>query len=347
MPVGAIIAAISGAASLASGLISNAGQRRAAEQQAYLGSIQQNQGQQMAEDAIKKMKALDITDNQFQISQETRDLADAQQKQFAESQKRIIENQNANVQQAIANYQGDPVRMQSALTRMIPELSAQTGNLDLELAARATDADKSIADLSEKYGQMNVQTAIAQEQYNADLFNQLYGDMRREGSAAAGMGFGAQAEGLISGAGAGARAADTGIATGINTATLLTNMAEAGLFEKEKGGVLKKTTEMKGGGLMDQIMVTGGEFDHDTNKKALIDEETGEKEAELTGDEVVLNPEQTQDTMGAVRQLLQYLESLEQIPPELEDVAQKLSFFKEPQFDVMNGEEDEMIQEEV
>jgi len=339
MPVGAIIAAISGAASLASGLISNAGQRRAAEQQAYLGSIQQNQGQQMAEDAIKKMKALDITDNQFQISQETRDLADAQQKQFAESQKRIIENQNANVQQAIANYQGDPVRMQSALTRMIPELSAQTGNLDLELAARATDADKTISDLSEKYGQMNVQTAIAQEQYNADLFNQLYGDMRREGSAAAGMGFGAQAEGLISGAGAGARAADTGIATGINVATLLSNM--------EAGGDLKKMTEMKGGGLMDQIMVTGGEFDHDTNKKALIDEETGEKEAELTGDEVVLNPEQTQDTMGAVRQLLQYLESLEQIPPELEDVAQKLSFFKEPQFDVMNGEEDEMIQEEV
>lgn len=317
----------------------------------------------MAEDAIKKMKALDITDNQFQISQETRDAADAQQKQFAESQKRIIENQNANVQQIIANYQGDPVRMQSNLVRVLPELSAQTGNLDLELAARAADADKSIADLSEKYGQMNIQTAIAQEQYNTDLFNQLYGDMRREGSAAAGMGFGAQAEGLISEAGAGARAADTGVATGINIGNMLANMAQSGVFDgvgqggggggegggasSEKGGDLKKMTEMKGGGLMDQIMVTGGEFDHDTNKKALVDEETGEKEAELTGEEVVLNPEQTQDTMGAVRQLLQYLESLEQIPPELEDVAQKLSFFKEPQFDVMNGEEDEMIQEEV
>lgn len=335
---------------MASGLISNAGQRRAAEQQAYLGSIQQNQGQQMAEDAIKKMKALDITDNQFQISQETRDLADAQQKQFAESQKRIIENQNANVQQAIANYQGDPVRMQSALTRMIPELSAQTGNLDLELAARATDADKSIADLSEKYGQMNVQTAIAQEQYNADLFNQLYGDMRREGSAAAGMGFGAQAEGLISGAGAGARAADTAVATGINTGTMLANLFESGAFDgasSEKGGDLKKMTEMKGGGLMDQIMVTGGEFDHATNKKALVDEETGVKEAELTGEEVVLNPEQTEETMGAVKKFFKYLKTLKEIPSELEDVAQKLSFFKEPQFDVMNGEEDEMIQEEV
>lgn len=40
---------------------------------------------------------------------------------------------------------------------------------------------------------------------------------------------------------------------------------------------------------------TGGEFNHDTNKKALIDEESGEKEAELTGDETmfVFNPKQT------------------------------------------------------
>lgn len=40
---------------------------------------------------------------------------------------------------------------------------------------------------------------------------------------------------------------------------------------------------------------TGGEFSHATNKKALIDEESGEKEAELTGNETmfVFNPKQT------------------------------------------------------
>ena len=40
---------------------------------------------------------------------------------------------------------------------------------------------------------------------------------------------------------------------------------------------------------------TGGVFDHQTNKKALIDEESGEKEAELTGNETmfVFNPKQT------------------------------------------------------
>lgn len=36
----------------------------------------------------------------------------------------------------------------------------------------------------------------------------------------------------------------------------------------------------------------GGEFNHDTNKKAIIDEETGVKEAEATGGEYILNPEQ-------------------------------------------------------
>lgn len=39
--------------------------------------------------------------------------------------------------------------------------------------------------------------------------------------------------------------------------------------------------------------VTEGEFDHGTNKKAVIDEESGEKEAELTGGEFVFNPKQT------------------------------------------------------
>ena len=39
--------------------------------------------------------------------------------------------------------------------------------------------------------------------------------------------------------------------------------------------------------------VTEGEFNHGTNKKAVVDEESGEKEAELTGGEFVFNPKQT------------------------------------------------------
>jgi hypothetical protein len=71
------------------------------------------------------------------------------------------------------------------------------------------------------------------------------------------------------------------------------------------------TNSMESGGQYEfadkggEVHMTKGEFDHSTNKKALIDEETGEKEAELTGDEamvrdgenvLVFNPEQ-QDTI--------------------------------------------------
>ena len=54
----------------------------------------------------------------------------------------------------------------------------------------------------------------------------------------------------------------------------------------EEGGKYKFRD---GGG----VMVTDGEFDHDTNKKAIVDEETGVKEGEMTGQEaLVFNDEQ-------------------------------------------------------
>jgi len=58
-----------------------------------------------------------------------------------------------------------------------------------------------------------------------------------------------------------------------------------------------------------EVHVTKGEFSHKTNKKALVDEETGEKEAELTGDEamvrdgdnvLVFNPNQQSTIEGLV-----------------------------------------------
>lgn len=62
---------------------------------------------------------------------------------------------------------------------------------------------------------------------------------------------------------------------------------EADQFQIDPITGLPRTFEK--GGMMKPPMKTKGEFDHDTNKKALVDEETGEKEAELSGDEVVFN----------------------------------------------------------
>ena len=76
----------------------------------------------------------------------------------------------------------------------------------------------------------------------------------------------------------------------------------ASAFPFKKGGQYKFSN--KGG----EVHMTEGEFSHKTNKKALVDEETGVKEAELTGDEamvrdgenvLVFNPNQ-QNTIEAL-----------------------------------------------
>tara|TARA_R100001440_G_scaffold16880_3_gene28591 strand:+ start:992 stop:2131 length:1140 start_codon:yes stop_codon:yes gene_type:complete len=75
----------------------------------------------------------------------------------------------------------------------------------------------------------------------------------------------------------------------------------------------------QGGYIGEQGGVTEGEFSHDTNKKAVIDEESGEKEGELTGGEVVFNPEQTDNIEGLVENrdaegLLKYMTMLFSLP---------------------------------
>ena len=61
------------------------------------------------------------------------------------------------------------------------------------------------------------------------------------------------------------------------------------------GGLLSDLEGMAINAQGGKVGKTGGVFDHKTNKKALIDEESGEKEAELTGDETmfVFNPKQS------------------------------------------------------
>ena len=60
---------------------------------------------------------------------------------------------------------------------------------------------------------------------------------------------------------------------------------------------------------------TEGEFNHDTNKKAVIDEEDGTKEAELTGGELVFNPKQANTMEKLIKEnnpkgLLRFLKNL-------------------------------------
>ena len=89
-------------------------------------------------------------------------------------------------------------------------------------------------------------------------------------------------------------AAPAATSSGMQTATALATLLKDYDPEnpsKEYGGRIKAEAGMRY--MADQGFKTEGEFNHDTNKKAVIDEENGRKEAELTGGELVFNPDQS------------------------------------------------------
>jgi hypothetical protein len=64
---------------------------------------------------------------------------------------------------------------------------------------------------------------------------------------------------------------------------------------------------------------TSGDFDHDANKKAIVDQESGKKEGELTGGEAVFNDQHLADIVGMIKDgdedgLLSYLRNLLEEP---------------------------------
>jgi hypothetical protein len=90
-------------------------------------------------------------------------------------------------------------------------------------------------------------------------------------------------------------------------------------FPNQSGSAIGQYYREQGGYIGEQGGVTEGEFSHDTNKKAVIDEESGEKEGELTGGEIVFNPEQTDNIEEYVEKrdaegLLKYMTMLFSLP---------------------------------
>ena len=75
--------------------------------------------------------------------------------------------------------------------------------------------------------------------------------------------------------------------SGMQTATALATL----LKDFEPGNPADAKDGMRY--MADEGFKTEGEFNHKTNKKAVIDEEDGRKEAELTGGELVFNPDQS------------------------------------------------------
>lgn len=288
---------------------------------------QREQGEQIAQDAMDRLENLNFEAGpQFGVTQETRDLAELQMRQSAEAIQNLRNQNLAMAQQAIASGVQDPTRSGQTIANIAPSLSQQLGQFELNAAMQSTAAKQKVADLAEQYSKANILREQGVMDMNVQVDRSLQELIRREGVQAAGLGFAAEGQAIGQMINAPSEAIDTGlsaynIASGSGQPPL--TAAQLGLKMIEKGGMLN-----------DQIYVTGGEFNHDTNKKALVDEETGEKEAELTGDEAVLNPEQTESTMQAFKMLKEAVARMENPPEELLAALEKMSHFDEPQFQV-------------
>ena len=106
-------------------------------------------------------------------------------------------------------------------------------------------------------------------------------------------------------------------------------VGEKGMRVKyEDGGVVEELLRRQ------PVQKTEGEFNHDTNKKAIVDEETGVKEGEATGGEYILNPEQGEEIHMAYKGVEQIVESGEE--PTMDQLMALYeavhSVFSQPQF---------------
>tara|TARA_R100001163_G_scaffold65804_1_gene65054 strand:- start:7069 stop:8205 length:1137 start_codon:yes stop_codon:yes gene_type:complete len=307
---------------------------------------QREEGEKIAEQALQRLQGLDFeTGPKLGVTQDTRDLAELQIRQSAEAMQNLRDQNLALSQQAIASGVMDPTRASQSIANIAPALSRQLGQSELSAAMQSTAAKQNLANLAEGYARANVLREQGVMDMNVQADRSLQERIRREGAQAAGLGFAAEGQAVGQMINAPAAGIDTGLAAfnlaqGLNPdGSNRDNSVNSGGVKRNIDGTLDfdgnpYNSRAKGGALSNQIYITGGEFNHDTNKKALIDEETGEKEAELTGDEAVLNPEQTDNTMQAFKILKDAIAKMENPPEELLAALEKMSHFDEPQFQV-------------
>jgi hypothetical protein len=255
-----------------------------------------------------------IRDISFEPSQQLRDARMSQLEAGRAIGDMAAQRTDEAQARAIAALRDSPRALQSAGTRVIDSALAAQQQADIAGTQQTLGAELGMAQDAETARQQEVQRDLALEQM-------LMGRAAQAGDAA-----------------------QTGIfasqAAGTEAIQALGNLGTQAMFQfgdigmpKTTDGFTPKTFEIpqaprtftgetgnyrlneKGGYIGEEGGVTEGEFDHDTNKKAIIDEENGQKEGELTGGEMVLNPEQTDGITSLVEKgdadgLLMFLRDL-------------------------------------
>ena len=210
-----------------------------------------------------------IRDINFEPGQDIRDLSTSMETAGLEMGRKGEELTDATTARLIASMQGDPRAVAAAGQRGIgsalkAQQVAKEAGTKMKLGAQKLGVD------AEEAGrQQETQRDLGLEQLLMGTAGQAYNSAQ---------------EGIYG--------TDAAMTSAIGAAG---NVGTQGLFDMLSTGANGMRVGEGGG-------VTEGEFDHATNKKAIIDEENGQKEGELTGGEIVFNPEQTADITDMVEQ---------------------------------------------
>lgn len=289
-----------GAEFLASRSAGRAGQERLKK----IGKKQKREGRKLYEAMLDKLRKDDF------VSQAQRDVAE-DTKQAAEA----FIDQTRRRGEGTAAATIDALRSDPRMAALAPKLasSLESSLQDAELAAldKRTAADAAVADL---------------EQKGKDFQRKLDMAEMQRGALAAESGRQTQLQAMLNQAQAGPQAAQSGLQTAITTLAALAdpkvengddddgdvNTTEA---TPEVDPVDKEEEEATGGTTAAEGMKTNGEFSHERNPKAIIDEDTGVKEGEVTGGELIFNPEQSESMESFIEKddaegLLNYMKDL-------------------------------------
>ena len=252
------------------------------------GRTQSEAGQKMYESMLRQLRSgkYDVAQRQRDLASDTKEMAES----FIDSTRTRGQERRGDIVSAI---QSGDARMASMVPEQARKIEQDLQGAELQALQAKVNADKAIADL---------------EQSGLDRQARLSEMEMMRGAQGAEAGRQMQLQAMLAQAGAGPKAVQEGIQTAL--------AAYSQFFDPkiEKGD----DNTVEDGGKLDfgrEGMKTNGEFSHDTNPKAIIDESTGIKEGEVTGGELVFNPEQSDGmeeliNKGDAEGLLKYLKDL-------------------------------------
>ena len=253
------------------------------------GRTQSEAGQKMYESMLRQLRSgkYDVAQRQRDLASDTKEMAES----FIASTRTRGQERRGDIVSAI---QSGDARMASMVPEQARKIEQDLQGAELQALQAKVNADKAIADL---------------EQSGLDRQARLSEMEMMRGAQGAEAGRQMQLQAMLAQAGAGPKAVQEGIQTAL--------AAYSQFFDpkiEDKGD----DNKVEDGGKLDfgrEGMKTNGEFSHDTNPKAIIDESTGIKEGEVTGGELVFNPEQSDGmeeliNKGDAEGLLKYLKDL-------------------------------------